>query len=227
MNIINTLQNLIQNYNFMVIPASFFAIVLHEMAHGYAALWLGDTTAREDGRLSLNPLRHVDWFGLLMLIFFRMGWAKPVRVDIRRFKNPKRDFALTSLAGPIMNFLLALISTFLLSFLAFLGLEWFPIFVFLKYMILVNLGLGLFNLIPIPPLDGSKVVEAFLPDKYYYQILRYERYGFLILLLVLYTGILNNARIFALTHIILAFVNLSGLLFGNSIAVSVLYFILS
>ena len=144
----------------------FLCLTVHETCHGLAALALGDPTAKRARRLSLNPLRHIDWFGLLMMITVGFGWAKPVPVDPRYFRRPKQGMALTALAGPVSNFLLALV-------LLFAG----------------PLGLGLFNLIPIPPLDGSKVLFSLLPDRAYNTMLRYERYGMLLLWAVVLLGV--------------------------------------
>ncbi|GHV08257.1 peptidase M50 [Clostridia bacterium] len=170
--------------------AALFAIMLHEIAHGYAAHRLGDETARDMGRLSLNPIRHVDWFGLLMLILVGFGWAKPVPIDMRYFQNPKRDMCLVALAGPGMNFALAFVTLIIYA----LGAAAVPEFVadFLIAFALINVGLGVFNLFPIPPLDGSKAIGILIPDHIYYKILQYERYGMMALMLLLFTGVLNG-----------------------------------
>ena len=171
-----------------IIPA-LLCIMVHEICHGAAAYALGDRTAATQGRLSLNPLHHVDWFGLLMLAVFHFGWAKPVSVDMRNFKHPKRDMAITALAGPASNFLLAALALFLY------GLLWRDLYSggagrfvirLLQYMAILSISLGLFNLIPIPPLDGSTVLFSFLPDRAYVRLMVLERYGmFLLLALVL------------------------------------------
>ena len=195
------ITNLFSGYRYMIIPTALIAIVFHEMCHGYVSYRLGDPTARSQGRLSVNPLRHIDPIGLLMLIFFGFGWAKPVHVDMRYFKNPKRDMALTSIAGPLSNFLLGSLSLFFLGLVFTLskdptdGATIYFVY-FLLYLAIINIGLGAFNLIPIPPLDGSKVAGAFMPDRWYYQVLRYERYGMLILVVLLYTGYLNTPLLY-------------------------------
>lgn len=171
--------------------AALFTIMFHEISHGLAAYALGDTTAKERGRLSLNPIKHIDWFGLIMLIVAGFGWAKPVPVDMRYFKNPRRDMALVALAGPVMNFLMALLSTVILTFLDFyhapkILLDFFGTF------LVINIGLGIFNLFPIPPLDGSKILGIILPEYIHMQILRYERFGMLALMILLWTGLLNT-----------------------------------
>ncbi len=176
-----------------LIPA-LLCIMIHEICHGAAAYALGDRTAATQGRLSLNPLHHVDWFGLLMLAIFHFGWAKPVSVDMRNFRHPKRDMAITALAGPVSNFLLAALAMFLFGFFIrdLYGSGAGRFFIrLLQYLALLSISLGLFNLIPIPPLDGSKVLFSFLPDRAYLRLMVLERYGmFLLLALVL---IMNRA----------------------------------
>ncbi len=163
----------------------FLCLTVHETCHGLAAYWLGDPTAKRERRLSLNPLRHIDWWGLAMMVFVGFGWAKPVPVDPRYFKNPKRGMALSALAGPLSNFLLAMALLLLcrLTWRVQMGLA-----IFFLETALLSIGLGLFNLIPIPPLDGSKVLFALLPDRQYALLLRYERYGFLLLWAVVLSG---------------------------------------
>ena len=154
-------------------------LTVHETCHGLAAYALGDPTAKRMRRLSLNPLHHIDWLGLASMVICGFGWAKPVPVDMRYFKNPKAGMALTALAGPASNFLLALALMFIASLVQS---EW--LFGFLVNTAILSIGLGLFNLVPIPPLDGSKVLFALLPQKAYYTLMRYERYGMLVLLLL-------------------------------------------
>lgn len=181
--------------------AVLICLTLHEMGHGLAAYALGDPTAKKSRRLSLNPLRHLDPFGALMMLAFGFGWAKPVPIDIRYFKHPKRGLALTALAGPVTNFLLAylaLVGANLLLPSAYSGTVWAGYLLdFLVTLCLCSLGLGIFNLIPFPPLDGSKVVEGFLPDKITYTVLRYERYGMLGLMLLLWMGWLDGPLVAA------------------------------
>ncbi|MBW2609615.1 MAG: site-2 protease family protein [Deltaproteobacteria bacterium] len=155
------------------IPVLLFAITIHEYSHGKAALSLGDPTAKNAGRLSLNPIIHIDPLGAICLFFFHFGWAKPVPVDVRYFKNIRRDIVIMALSGPISNIAAAFVTGlfiryFLLPYEVYLKL--------LTYMILMNTGLGLFNLLPIPPLDGSHVMENILPSgasKIYRQMSRY------------------------------------------------------
>ena len=178
----------------VLVAASALCIMIHEVCHGLSAYWLGDQTAKKAGRLSLNPLRHIDLMGLAMMVILKFGWAKPVPVDPRNFKNPKSSMALTALAGPVSNILLAWVATVFYSVFAWLflrhpGAQWlyYPC-LFFQYMSMLSAGLAVFNLFPIPPLDGSKVVFALLPNKAYAFVLHYERYGMLILLGLMYFG---------------------------------------
>ena len=178
-----------------VIAAAFITIIFHEVSHGYAAYLLGDRTARDRGRLSLNPLRHVDVLGLLMMIFFRFGWAKPVPVDMGSFKRPRLGMAVTALAGPVSNMILAFLAMLLraAAVFALIKFGWGQAFVdFFGTLATLSTGIGIFNLMPIPPLDGSKILFAFLPGRWYRFVLKYERYGMLILVAVLYFGLIDG-----------------------------------
>ncbi len=173
-------------------------LTVHEACHGFAALALGDPTAKRQHRLSLNPLRHIDPFGALMMLVAGFGWAKPVPVNPGYFKNPKSGMAITALAGPVSNFVLAYLALLARAVLAGLGYLW-PASALLPWALdfllvtaYLSIGLGIFNLIPFPPLDGSKVLGAFLPDRAYYTLLRYERYGMILLILVLWSGVLDG-----------------------------------
>ena len=194
------LQNLVQNLDFLSLGAAalrvaavFLCLAVHETCHGLAALALGDPTAKSMHRLSLNPLRHIDWFGLAMMLTVGFGWAKPVPVDPRYFKKPKEGMALTALAGPVSNFVLALLAMLIckgIYLYAPYNAVWNTLFEFLLYLVApLSIGLGLFNLIPLPPLDGAKVLGALLPDRTYFRLMRYERYGILVLLAVALLGI--------------------------------------
>lgn len=186
-------------------------LTIHETCHGLAALSLGDPTAKSMNRLSLNPLRHIDWLGLLMMFTMGFGWAKPVPVDPRYFKNPKKGMALTALAGPVSNFMLAF-SLILFSKAIYLyadyTLVWDVIFNFLLSTAILSIGLGLFNLLPIPPLDGSKVLGALLPDRKYFTLMRYERYGMLLLLLLSFANVGGGLISRAIAAIYTAMINL-------------------
>ena len=175
------ISNLIPTLVYTV-PAVLIAISLHEFAHGWASWKLGDPTPRATGRLSLNPLRHLDPIGTLCLLVFHFGWAKPVMVDPRYYKNRKRGMVLTALAGPGMNFLISLVCTLGMGLIlrltgGYVGAVVRYIYYLLFYTSAISTGLGLFNLIPVPPLDGSKVLGAVLPEDKYFGYMRYERYG--------------------------------------------------
>ena len=173
-------------YQGIRVAAVFLCLTVHETCHGLAALALGDPTAKERHRISLNPLRHIDWFGLALMFTAGFGWAKPVPVDPRYFRNPKWGMAVTALAGPLSNFVLAFLAVFaemgLILWLPESQLETSKLLAFLVIASRLSIGLGLFNLLPFPPLDGSKVAAALLPDRVYIQWMRYERFGMLILL---------------------------------------------
>ena len=173
--------------------AVLLCLSVHETCHGLAALVLGDPTAKARHRLSLNPLRHIDWLGLAMMFVAGFGWAKPVPVNPNYFKKPKQGMAVTALAGPASNFLLALLAM-LISRLLYLYAPynpvWQTVFDFCLYTVApLSIGLGLFNLLPLPPLDGSKVLAMFLPDRAYAVWMRYERYGMLVLLVLSFADI--------------------------------------
>lgn len=170
----------------------FLCLTVHETCHGLAAYALGDPTAKRMHRLSLNPLHHIDWLGLASMVICGFGWAKPVPVDMRYFKKPKTGMAITALAGPVSNLLLALlllVAASLLAALAPVNAAVVGLFTFLNSTAILSIGLGLFNLIPIPPLDGSKVLFSFLPERAYYTLMRYERYGMAVLLLLVWLDV--------------------------------------
>ena len=182
----------------VLVAASLLCITFHETCHGLAAWWLGDPTAKRAGRLTLNPLRHVDIGGLLMMALFRFGWAKPVPVDMRNFKHPRRDMAITAAAGPLSNVLLAYVAAVLCNGMIFLndrlGSGWLlmGLIQFLIYVQIISAGLAVFNVFPIPPLDGSKVLFALLSDRAYETLMRYEKYGMGLLMLLLVTGAIDT-----------------------------------
>lgn len=190
-------------------------MTVHELSHGYAAYRLGDPTAKLMGRLTLNPLRHIDPMGFIMMLVARVGWAKPVPVDMRNFKHPKRGMALTALAGPVSNLLLALVSTALCSLLfhvlSAFTLATAVLFSFLANFALLNIGLGLFNLIPLPPLDGSKILFSLLPDRAYGFILRYERYVMAAVVLLTFLGVFRGPLSAVIIGVMRGFCALTGL----------------
>ena len=179
--------SVLTNLLLSVVPA-LICITLHELAHGYVAYRLGDDTAKRAGRLTLNPLRHIDIMGLLMMIVFKFGWAKPVPVNMWKFKNPKKGMAITAAAGPIANLLIALVFLFLYGFLFALlhrpgrSLNWLLEILYITAYL--SIALAIFNIIPIPPLDGSKVLFSCISDRSYTKLMYYERYGMIILLVL-------------------------------------------
>ncbi|MCQ2438210.1 MAG: site-2 protease family protein [Oscillospiraceae bacterium] len=202
-----------------VLPA-LLCITLHEMAHGYAALLMGDTTAKDRGRLSLNPLHHIDWMGLVMMVAFRFGWAKPVPINMYRFKNPKRGMALTALAGPVCNFLLACLMLLLFGVSAALsGSSGGLLPRLLVTTAYLSLSLGIFNLLPVPPLDGSKVLFSLLSDNAYEKLMRYERYGMLLLVALLSTGVLSNPLSAAVSRVFDALIVLAERSFALTVRI--------
>ena len=172
--------------------AVLFCLTVHETCHGLAALALGDPTAKRQHRLSLNPLRHIDWFGLLMMLVAGFGWARPIPVNPNYFKKPRQGMALTALAGPVSNLLLALlllIPARLIYTYAHYSVFNQTALDFLTSTAELSIGLGLFNLIPIPPLDGSKVLAVLLPERAYRWLMRYERFGIFALWLLVALGV--------------------------------------
>ena len=180
-------------------------ITVHEVAHGFVAWRLGDPTAKNMGRLTLNPIPHIDLIGLLMMVTVHVGWAKPVPVDMRYFKNPKRDMALTALAGPASNFIMALVTLFIASavyHVAPVNQATVHLLMFLCYTVALSVGLGLFNLLPIPPLDGSKIFFSLFPDRIYIRILRNERFIMLAVLLLVWSGLLSGPLSMAMSWVV-------------------------
>ncbi|MCL2842389.1 MAG: site-2 protease family protein [Oscillospiraceae bacterium] len=189
--------SMLLNMLLSVIPI-LFCLTIHELAHGAVAYALGDDTAKRAGRLTLNPIRHIDPMGFLMMLVARFGWAKAVPVDMRNFKRPKAGMAITALAGPMSNFLLAaLIFLFQIPIVRLLQGDGIGFIVgdLLRLTGMISIFLGVFNLLPIPPLDGSKVLFSLLPDRHYLWLMRYERYGFFLLLLLMFFGMREDGAI--------------------------------
>ena len=174
----------------------FTAVPVHECAHAWVAEKMGDDTGRKQGRITLNPFAHLTLWGSLMMILVGFGWGKPVMVDSRNFKNPKKGMVLTSLAGPASNFIMAFLSMIVYKVLAFLSFAkdsstldmLATVFV---YITLINISLAVFNFLPIPPLDGSKIFNAILPEKWYFTIMKYENFIFIALIVLVYSGLLD------------------------------------
>jgi Zn-dependent protease len=174
------------------LPGLLIAMVIHEYAHAQVAVWLGDFTPRLMGRLTLNPKAHVDPIGMLMLFLVHFGWAKPVMINPRNFKNPKRDDIMVSLAGPAANFITAFLALLALLLYSRMGGDMTAgVYLVFQMIIEYNIGFGIFNLIPLPPLDGSHVLMQLLPRDMAYKLAGLERYSFLILIVLLMTPVLS------------------------------------
>lgn len=221
------------------LPLVLFALSFHELAHGFVANKLGDPTARSLGRLTLNPAKHIDPLGFISMLLFRVGWAKPVPINTRYFKKPKRDMALCGAAGPLSNLLLALISLVLLRVVVIFVPELFyeemwgyalsqgifkgsvaftamALVVYLLYTgIILNISLAIFNLIPVPPFDGSRIFYAFLPTKWYFAVMKYERVIMIVMLVLFMFGALSGPLGWLLGKIVEGFLFIVGMPYGS------------
>jgi len=206
-------------YFIFLAPPILLALTFHEYSHGWMAYKLGDPTAKMAGRLSMNPLVHLDPIGTLMIFLVRFGWAKPVPVNPSYFRQPKRDMLLVSVAGPGANMLLALASGILLRAFRAGGFDFLPVnilkplYVMVNFSLQINLALAIFNLLPVPPLDGSKILYGILPPRYEYIYDYLERYGPFVLMGLILFGMLT--RISILGAFIYPFVNFFTKLFGG------------
>ncbi|MBR2381519.1 MAG: site-2 protease family protein [Clostridia bacterium] len=207
----------------LLLPSVLFSLSVHEASHGFVAYKLGDPTARNLGRLTLNPLKHINLFGFISMLLFKVGWANPVPINTRHFKNPRRDMAISAAAGPVSNLCLAVIFTVLLRItllainsisegaLTIIGNYYWideslsknALFIVLSLIsvmlylgISLNINLMFFNLIPLPPLDGSRIAYIFLPTDKYFKIMQYERYIMIAFIVIFATGILDRPLLF-------------------------------
>ncbi len=194
------------------IPCILISLSLHEYAHGWVAHKCGDDTALNFGRLTLNPAKHLDPMGTLCMVLFGFGWAKPVPVNSRYFKNPKRDFAIVAAAGPLTNLILAFIGAVLYGLFIVIAsylpamnqlcLQICNIFATMLFTFhWLNISLAIFNLIPLPPLDGSRILYVFLPPKYYFGVMKYERYIAIAFFMLLWLDIVSLPLSFIVGHI--------------------------
>lgn len=211
----------IMNQLIYILPAVLIALSVHEFAHAFVSYKLGDRSQKDKGRLTLNPLKHLDPIGTLSLIFFGFGWAKPVQVDPYFYKNKKEGMIWTAMAGPLMNFivgfLMMLVSLVMVKFnWAFKSEITYYFYQVALVCASINVGLGIFNLIPIPPLDGSKILMGILKEETYFKLMQYEMYLSFILIILLVSGTLNGPLIHARSSILSVFLKIGGTLLGVS-----------
>jgi len=193
----------------LTVPAALISIAVHESAHGYVSYKQGDPTARNLGRITLNPLKHFDIMGFICMVLFRVGWAKPVPVNPRYYKNPRRGMAITAAAGPVSNIIMAFIGVIGYELVGLIFREMntayyicVTIYMFFQVFASLNVFLAIFNLIPVPPFDGSRIAYIFMPPKAYFGIMKYERYIMLGMIAILWLGVLDTPLDFLSTSIL-------------------------
>lgn len=193
----------------------FTALPVHECAHAWVAEKLGDDTGRRQGRITLNPFAHLSLWGSIMMIAVGFGWGKPVNVNPNNFKSPKKGMMLSSLAGPVSNFIMAFVSMIVYRIMSYIS--WanssetlYLVSQIFVYITLINISLGVFNFLPIPPLDGSKIFNAILPERIYFKIMQYEQFIFIALIVIMYTGLLDRPIAFLQSCVIKAMLFLTG-----------------
>jgi Zn-dependent protease len=198
------------------LPIILFSLTIHECAHGWAAMKLGDRTAYNLGRLTLNPIKHIDPIGFICMLVFGYGWAKPVPIVTRNFKNPRKGMALSAIAGPISNLLLGLVfvildclAVFVFNFAFSDGFPSERAFIIAQLVVIffsmgarLNVYLAVFNLLPVPPFDGSRFFYIFLPTKWYFRVMKHEQYIYIALLVLLFTGVLSPVFSFLTSHVV-------------------------
>ncbi|NLD87738.1 MAG: site-2 protease family protein [Clostridiales bacterium] len=178
----------------ITLPAVLLALTFHEYCHALVAYKLGDPTAKMSGRLSLNPAKHIDPIGLICMVFVRFGWAKPVPVNMRYFKKPRLGMAVVALAGPLSNVIFGTVSVFIVYAMILYMPGWFwvsYVIDFFKILASINVGFAVFNILPLPPLDGSRIASLILPPQWYYELMQYEKYIQIALFLLLMFGVLT------------------------------------
>ena len=193
----------------------FTAVPVHECAHAWAAEKMGDDTGRQQGRITLNPFAHLTLMGSLMMLLIGFGWGKPVMIDPRNFKNPKKGMVLSSLAGPASNFVMAFLAMIVGKVFAFIGVATendilLYLYIAFQLVVIINIRLAVFNFLPIPPLDGSKIFNAILPERWYFTIMKYENFIFIGLIVLLYSGLLDSPLNFCEMKVIEAMDFLTG-----------------
>lgn len=214
----------------LIVPIILVSLTVHEYMHGFVSYKFGDPTAMNYGRLTLNPIKHIDPFGAVCMLFFGFGWAKPVPINSGYYKNTRLGISMVSLAGPLSNFLMAFLATPLMILASKLTVSSvgglisstpsfgskmaLALFMFLYYFVRINVMFGIFNLLPIPPLDGSRILLVFLPQKAYYFVVKYELYIKLALMAILFTGLLDDPLNFLENGVLTGFVGFWSLIPG-------------